>query len=82
MMRNINHLKFVIGAFFTVAGLFLLSKSFSDDYEWKLNKTIGWGYSDYSLIKRGVGVILILVGIIMTIVSFKKRKANKLPPNI
>lgn len=75
-MRKINHQKFVVGAFCIVGGLLLLGQSFSDNYEWNLNKTIGWGYNDYYWIKRWVGIILIVFGMIMTIVSFKKRAVN------
>jgi hypothetical protein len=57
-MRNILHLRFVIGAFCTLGGLLWLSQGLGDKYygQWDLNKTIGWGYTDYSSIKLWCGV--------------------------
>jgi len=76
-MRNIHYLKFVVGAFCVIGGFLLLNK-ISDDYsEWNLNKTIGWGGNDHCSIKRWVGSILIIFGIIMMLFAFRKRSGDK-----
>jgi uncharacterized membrane protein YidH (DUF202 family) len=81
-MRNVFHLRFVVGVFSILIGILLLSQGFNDNRygQWNLNKAIGWGYKDYSAIKRWCGAILMIFGIILTLLSFKNHSRNKLPP--